>query len=89
MNKAAQFSAQLSKLDVQAGLTLVEAQADKAVHFDVIDEVMCLMHADGSVNMISQVSGVGMAVEAISAANILRVLKHYRPFSEVFSSPVH
>jgi hypothetical protein len=84
MNKAAKLAAQLEQVDGDRGLQMIEAQTRSALHFDVIDGVMCIMHSDGSVNMIGQRSSSAMMVETISAANILKVLQHYRPFGDVF-----
>jgi hypothetical protein len=63
-------------------------ETHKSLHFDVIEDVMCIMHSDGSVNLITHMSGGAMTVEVISAGNILRVLRHYRPFKDVFKDQV-
>ncbi len=84
MNKAAQLSKQLEKLDVAEGMQLIEQSNKKALYFDVIGDSMCIMHDDGSVNIIENV-GIGVITsEVISAENILKVLHHYRPFKDVF-----
>jgi len=84
MHKAAQLSARLERLDGEEGLRLIEAQTEEALWSAVIDEVMCIMHSDGSVNLIAHMGEGSMTVEVISAGNILKVLKHYRPFKDVF-----
>ena len=88
MNKAAHFAAQLEQVGGEEGLTMIQAQTGTSLHFDVIEDVMCIMHTDGSVNMIAHIGAGGMLVETISASNILRVLKHYRPFKDVFTAQV-
>ena len=88
MTTAAQLAAQLERASPAEGMKLVEASNLKALHFDIVDDAMCIMHPDGSVNVIEMVSGGRVAVEVISAENILRVLKHYRPFPEVFKKKV-
>lgn len=85
MNKAAQLAAKLEQGGGDQGLKLIEAQQQKALDFDVIDDVMCIMHSDGSVNMITYAGEGAFMVETISAANVLRVLRHYRPFKDVFT----
>lgn len=85
MSKAAQLAERLDSIGMAAGMAAVQASTADAVYFDVVDEVMCVMHPDGSVNMIELLVGQGRyTVETISADNILKVLKHYRPFREVF-----
>jgi hypothetical protein len=49
---------------------------------------MCVMHDDGSVNIFQGVGHGIITGEVISAANILKVLQHYRPFKEVFKDNV-
>lgn len=83
MNKAAQLAARLERLNVAEGMKIIEASNFEALHFDVIVDTMCIMHSDGSVNLIGSVGG-RIGVEVISAPNVLKVLKHYRPFKEVF-----
>ncbi len=88
MNKAAQLAAALEKARVEEGLKLIEGQTHTSLYFDVIDDVMCMMHSDGSVNLIAQMGDGAMTVEVMSARSILRVLKHYRPFKDVFEAQV-
>jgi hypothetical protein len=88
MTKAAQLAAQLEQLDVDQGMETIQAQAQASLHFDVIDDVMCIMHSDGSANMIAHVGAGAVTVETISPGNILRVLRHYRPFKDVFTNHV-
>ena len=49
---------------------------------------MCIMHSDGSVNIVDHMGKGRMAVKVISSANILKVLEHYRPFKEIFKGKV-
>ncbi len=58
MNKAAQLSKQLEKLDVAEGMQLIEQSNKEALYFDVIGDSMCIMHDDGSVNIIENM-GIG------------------------------
>lgn len=88
MTKASQLAAKLNGIEAHAGINMVEAEANKALHFDVIDDVMCIMHSDGSVNLIGQMGAAAMMVETIAPHNILKVLKHYRPFKDVFKDQV-
>jgi hypothetical protein len=46
------------------------------------------MHDDGSVSIIENLGSGVITSEVISSANILKVLHHYRPFSEVFKGNV-
>lgn len=84
INKAAKLSSRLEHLDVEAGMKVVEAQCKKALYFDVIKDAMCIMHDDGSVNIIESMGMGGITVEVISSRNVLKVLQHYRPFKDVF-----
>ncbi len=88
MNKASTLSAKLEHLDVEKGLTLIQESSQLALYFDVIGDVMCIMHDDGSVNMVENFGRGAITVEAISPENILKVLQHYRPFKEVFKTQV-
>ncbi len=88
MSKAAQLSARLEQVDVAEGLKIIQGLSERSLHFDVIDDAMCIMHDDGSVNIIEHMGKGVMTVEVISAANILKVLQHYRPFKEVFKGKV-
>lgn len=75
-------------MDSEAGTQLIERTCKRAIHFDVIGDAMCIMHIDGSVNMIENLAG-GVAVEVIAPTHILKVLQHYRPFAEVFRGKVN
>jgi len=88
MNKAAQFSEKLEQVDIAEGLKLIEKQNEESLYFDVIEEAMCIMHDDGSVNIIENLGSGVITSEVISSANILKVLQHYRPFKEVFKSNI-
>ena len=88
MNKAAQLSAKLEQVDVVEGMKIIEVWSDKSLFFDVIDDAMCIMHDDGSVNIIEGMGKGGITVEVISSENILKVLQHYRPFKEVFKGKI-
>jgi hypothetical protein len=88
MNKAAGLSKTLEQLDMDEGMKLIEKMSLDALYFDVVEDAMCIMHDDGSVNIIESM-GLGVVTsEAISSANILKVLRHYRPFKEVFKGNV-
>ena len=84
MNKAAQIATKLEQVEVSEGFKILEQSYEEALHFDVIGEILYVMHDDGSVNIIDDSGGNIITTEVISSANILRVLAHYRPFKEVF-----
>lgn len=84
MNKAAQLAKKLEQLEIAEGIDLIEKTYKEALHFDAIEDVMCIMHDDGSVNFIQTFGNGVVTTEVISPANILKVLLHYRPFKEVF-----
>lgn len=86
MSKAAELSAKLSALQAADGMNILESQYEAALFFDVIGDAMCIMHDDGSVNIIEPMGNGRLTVEAISPENILKVLHHYRPFTEVFKN---
>lgn len=88
MSKAGQLSARLEKVGVAEGIELIQKYSNKALHHEVIDDAMCIMHEDGSVNIIEHMGKGAVTVEVISSENILKVLKHYRPFRDVFKSQV-
>ncbi|CAC9488833.1 hypothetical protein [uncultured Gammaproteobacteria bacterium] len=88
MNKAAQLSENLEKVDTVEGMGIIEKHIKGALYFDVIDDSMCIMHDDGSVNIIERLEGGVITNEVISSANILKVLQHYRPFKEVFKGNI-
>lgn len=86
MNKAAQLSRTLERVDMAQALKIIEGPYADALHFDVIENAMCVMHDDGSVN-IFDIRGNGVFTsEVISSANILKVLHHYRPFKGVLTN---
>jgi hypothetical protein len=89
MNKAAKLMASVAHANGDEGLRLIEAQAEVALSSFEMDDILCMMHADGSVNFIVPMDGGAVAVEAISAVNILKVLMHYRPFAAVFKNQTH
>lgn len=84
MNNAAELADRLNQVDVAEGMKLIEECNKTSLYFDVIDDAMCIMHTDGSVNIIEHMGKGTVTVEVISSGNILKVLKHYRPFKEVF-----
>ena len=88
MSNAAELAAKLEQVDVVEGMKIIDGWNKKSLHFDVIDDAMCIMHADGSVNIIEHMGKGAVTVEVISSGNILKVLKHYRPFKEVFKDQV-
>lgn len=88
MNKASKLSAELDQTEIEKGMSLIEEYSQRALHFDVIGDAMCIMHDDGSVTMVENMGRGGVTVEAISSANILKVLHRYRPFKEVFETKV-
>lgn len=88
MSKAAQLGKRLESLGRNEGINIIEEASANALYFNVFDDAMCLMHDDGSVNII-EIQGHGVVTtEAISPANILKVLHHYRPFKDVFKGMV-
>lgn len=84
-----QLSKKLEQLDVTSGMQEIEKSNEEALYFDVIDDVMCIMHDDGSANFIEHMGKSVITTEVISAANILKVLKHYRLFKDVFKGNEH
>ena len=87
-NKAAQLSEKLEKVNVAEGMRLIEKSTNEAVHFDIVEDAMCIMHDDGSVNIIENMGSGVITSEVISSANILKVLHHYRPFKEIFKGHI-
>lgn len=88
MNKAAQLSNELEQLKIDEGLSVIEEATKDAIWFEAVEDVMTIMHKDGSVNFID-IRGHGIVTcEVISAENILKVLRHYRPFKEVFKGNI-
>jgi hypothetical protein len=88
MNKAAQLSQRLEQVDVAEGMKTIEKSNEEALYFDVIEDAMCIMHDDGSVNIIETLGRGVMTSEVISPADILKVLQHYRPFKDVLKRKV-
>jgi hypothetical protein len=88
MNKAAQLSKKLEQLDIAEGMDVIETSTKDALWFDAVEDVMTIMHKDGSVNFIENRGRGIVTCEVISAANILKVLQHYRPFKEVFKDNI-
>jgi hypothetical protein len=88
MNKAARLMARVEQLGVDKGSRVLEAEAKTALSTFERDDVLCIMHSDGSVNFVA-LGEDGVSVEAISAVNILKVLQHYRPFPGVFKDQLH
>lgn len=88
MNKAAQLSKELEQLGLAEGMEAIEKATEGAIWFDAVEDVMTVMHKDGSVNFIENRGRGIITCEVISAENILKVLRHYRPFKEVFRSNI-
>lgn len=88
MNKAAQLSQRLEQVSVPEGMKIMEKSQEKALYFDVIEDAMCIMHDDGSVNIIEPLGRGVITSEVISPASILKVLQHYRPFKDVLERKV-
>jgi hypothetical protein len=88
MNKAAQLSNRLGSLDIDEFEKAVERSTKEALSFCSTEDVLCIMHNDGSVNFLDIRGNGVMTGEVISAENILRVLLHYRPFKEVFKGNI-
>ena len=70
-------------------MKITEAWPDESLFFDVIDNAMCIMNDDGSVNIIEHMGKGSITDEVISSENILKVLQHYRPFKGVFKDKAH
>ena len=88
MNKAGQLSENLEQLDIAEGMKIIEKWNEEALFFDVIEDAMCIMHDDGSVNIIENFGSGVVTSEVISSENILKVLQHYRPFKEVIKGNI-
>ncbi|HEY4372505.1 MAG TPA: hypothetical protein VGN52_11325 [Burkholderiales bacterium] len=86
MSKAAELAKRLEALSVEQGFELIDECNQNALYFDVYDDTMCIMHTDGSVNIIDNRGQGVITTEVISPENILKVLQHYRPFKEVFKT---
>lgn len=88
MSKAAQLAKKLETLGREAGIKLIDEASKKALYFNVLEDAMCVMHDDGSVNIIELLGHGVVTTEVISPENILKVLHHYRPFKEMFKGMV-
>lgn len=88
MSKAMQLSKRLEQLDIAEGMKIIEKANEEALYFEVIEDAMCIMHDDGSVNIIEPLGRGFITSEVISSTNVLKVLHHYRPFKEVFKHNV-
>lgn len=88
MSKAADLAKRLEQLAIADGLPIIEEASKKALYFNVIGDAMCVMHDDGSVNIIDNHGRGFVTTEVIAPENILKVLHHYRPFKEVFKGMV-
>ena len=88
MNKAANLSKALEHAGIEEGMKIIDKSNAEALCFDAIGDAMCLMHDDGSVNIIESSGGGVVTTEVISSANILKTLHHYRPFKEVFKGNI-
>lgn len=88
MNEAAQLSKKLEQLNIAEGMDVIEKATKDALWFDAVEDVMTIMHKDGSVNFIDNRGRGVVSCEVISAENILKVLRHYRPFKEVFKGNI-
>ena len=84
MNKAAQFANELESIEDITFTDVIETHCQKALFFDNIKDALLIMYDDGSVIIIELQSQGIVTSEVISAANILKVLYHYRPFAKVF-----
>ena len=51
MNKAAQLSAKLEQVGGSEGMNIIGELSDKSLSIYSIDDAMCVMHDDGSVNI--------------------------------------
>jgi len=73
MNKAAQLSKRLESLGINEFEKAIERSVKEALSFCDVENVLCIMHNDGSVNFLD-IPGNGVVTsEVISAENILRV----------------
>lgn len=88
MDKAAQLSKELEGVSIPDGMKLIEKTLPSALNFEVFGDVQCIMHGDGSVNIL-ELHGHGVITcHSISSENILKVLHHYRPFSDLFKGGI-
>ena len=88
MSKALDMSRKLEKLDLNGGMKFIEKQQSKALHTEVFEDTMYIMHKDGSSNIIEMMTA-GLGVHVLSAANTLKVLHTYKPFTDAFNSKLH
>jgi len=61
-------------------MSLIEQTAQTAVYSKVVDDMMYIVHDDGAVSLIESARGGAIAVEALTAESVLRVVAHARPF---------
>ena len=88
MNKAAQLCKALEQIGIAEKMEVILKSRERALHFDVFGDAMCIMHDDGSVNIFENCGRGVLTGEVISSENILKVLHHYRPFKEVFKGNI-
>ncbi len=82
---AAKIVVKLENSAPESGIVVVE-QARKSAQMTYIeDDVLSMMFDDGSVLFIESKGEVVLA-ECISAPTILKVLTHYRPFSQIMKA---
>ena len=65
MSKAAQIARQLENLNVAEGMKIIDECNREALYFDVIESSMCIMHNDGSVNLIENMGSGVITTEVI------------------------
>ena len=88
MSTADQLSKKLEQLNTAKGMSVIEGSTKNALWVDAVEDVLTIMHKDGSVNFIDNRGHGIITCEVISAENVLKVLQHYRPFREVFKSNI-
>ena len=59
MSKAAQLSQRLERVNVAEGMKLIEKSQEEALHFDVIEDAMCIMHDGGLTSARVTPSSIG------------------------------
>ena len=65
MSKAAGLAAKLETVNIPQGMAIIEGTYADALHFDVIGDAMCVMHSDGSVNIIESMGKGRLTAEVI------------------------
>lgn len=88
MTKAVQLSKRLEQLDMTEGMKIIGKSSEEALYFEVIEDAMCIMDDDGSVNIIEPLGHGVITSEVTSSENVLKVLHHFLPFKEVFKRNV-